>query len=543
MALASLCHEVTANSKAFGSSAKSDYFCHIDTSFTAFIVDHKLRKNSGEEAKSVAAELARLDIPSKILEFDWFKKYRDPSKLSNIESIARRLRYRLLGRACRDHGIESLLVAHHADDEAETVLSRIVTSHTGTGLSGIRAESPIPECDGIYGVDHSGDPWSLRGREKKRNILIEGGGVNICRPLLPFRKEQLIATCQQNGVRWFEDHTNSDPTLTLRNTVRFMQKTNVLPEALRVDRLSKLSAKISSNRDQLDAAVLQLLKTQPLSLDLRSGEAEYILPKPAVTANDAVHAVQASLLRKLLELVTPQRTISLQDLDQAVDYVFHKSDIVEAERNPNSSEQLQIAGVNIQLRLIEGVPTATFRRAIPTKQEGESKKIRLWPPPWREDSSWHLWDNRYWIRILPPPRAPENGSTITLEFLTGHTLSEGRKSCCTLETKRDLRSYLNLVNGTFRFTLPAIVKHSKAQQRRDSGEIVALPSLGWSQDGWQRYDRSLTGEVRLNDKHWLWDVRYKHVELTNSTEKLSTFEWAPRFERQFEEVRGLDLER
>ena len=110
MALASLCSEI----------AQAEKDC---PSFAGLIVDHQLRKNSRHEAEKVAAELQRLRIRPVILTIDW-TKHGDPSSLSNLETVARRLRYQALGTRCRHQAIMSLMVAHHADDQAETVLIR-----------------------------------------------------------------------------------------------------------------------------------------------------------------------------------------------------------------------------------------------------------------------------------------------------------------------------------------------------------------------------------------------------------------------------------
>ncbi|KXJ86708.1 hypothetical protein Micbo1qcDRAFT_168193, partial [Microdochium bolleyi] len=66
------------------------------------------------------------------------------------------MRYRHLGLECAFRGIGSLLVAHHADDQYETVLMRMLSGHPSRGLRGIRPTSEIPECEGLYGAFRSG---------------------------------------------------------------------------------------------------------------------------------------------------------------------------------------------------------------------------------------------------------------------------------------------------------------------------------------------------------------------------------------------------
>src|SRR4051812_25024502 len=63
----------------------------------------------------------------------------------------------------------------------------------------------------------------------------------IYRPLLHFSKDRLIATCLENNIPWFEDHTNADPTYTTRNTVRYMAKNFQPPAALQKPAILRLS--------------------------------------------------------------------------------------------------------------------------------------------------------------------------------------------------------------------------------------------------------------------------------------------------------------
>lgn len=123
----------------------------------AFVVDHKLRENSDDETLAVAAELAGLPnvIPHR-LALDW-GPVPDPPSLPNLETAARRLRYRELGAACASAGALNLFTGHHADDQHETVLMRLLAGHPSRGLAGIRASNDIPECHGIHGIHQSGN--------------------------------------------------------------------------------------------------------------------------------------------------------------------------------------------------------------------------------------------------------------------------------------------------------------------------------------------------------------------------------------------------
>jgi hypothetical protein len=79
------------------------------------IVDHALRPESAEEAATTVSLLGRHECEAEIL------RWSEAKPRTGLQEAARTARYRLLREACRRRGILHLLVAHHADDQAETV--------------------------------------------------------------------------------------------------------------------------------------------------------------------------------------------------------------------------------------------------------------------------------------------------------------------------------------------------------------------------------------------------------------------------------------
>ncbi|KAK2061816.1 hypothetical protein LY76DRAFT_633694 [Colletotrichum caudatum] len=279
------------------------------TKMSALVVDHGLRPGSQAEAQAVARELRNLRfLRPHVDTVNWKAEGvdGDPAALPNLESAARRARYRRLGIFCAALHIESLFLAHHQDDQHETVLMRLLAGHGSRGLRGISPAANIPECYDMHGVYQSGhvDDQMLRAphvsfRPPKRDwksmrkelrseldmdlyaaelraglqvgwhespyvdalssrpaaaaaaaaarsmprIPVEDAGVMIYRPLLGFGKDRLVATCEANNVRWFEDATNADRTLTTRNAVRHMVREHALPAALRRDAVLRLAAR------------------------------------------------------------------------------------------------------------------------------------------------------------------------------------------------------------------------------------------------------------------------------------------------------------
>jgi tRNA(Ile)-lysidine synthase len=119
-----------------------------------FIIDHKLRKESTEEATQVKKILNGLNINSEIL--TWHGK--KPTK--NIQSLARKKRYDLLFSKCKQLNINIIVMGHHLDDLFENFFIRMIR---GSGLKG------------------------LVSLEKKTTL----GKINLIRPLLGFNKKDL----------------------------------------------------------------------------------------------------------------------------------------------------------------------------------------------------------------------------------------------------------------------------------------------------------------------------------------------------------------
>jgi len=98
-----------------------------------------------------------------------------------LEARARRLRYGWLGRIAHERGARHLLVAHTADDQAETILHRALR---GTGVAG------------------------LSGMKSARRFI---DGVALLRPLLGVRRRELRRFLVDRGRSWREDASNADP--------------------------------------------------------------------------------------------------------------------------------------------------------------------------------------------------------------------------------------------------------------------------------------------------------------------------------------------
>lgn len=140
----------------------------------ALTVDHGLRPESAAEAERVGAWLAARGIAHSVLRWEGAKP------AAGIQAAARAARHRLLADHCAAHGILHLALAHHRDDQAETVLMRIAR---GSGVDGLAGMAPVRA----------------------------GGAVRLIRPLLDVPRARLVATCRAFGQPWIEDPSNGSP--------------------------------------------------------------------------------------------------------------------------------------------------------------------------------------------------------------------------------------------------------------------------------------------------------------------------------------------
>ena len=140
---------------------------------TALVVDHGLRPNSAQEAEAVRAWLAETGIAAVVL------RWQEPRPASDRQAAARRARYALLRRWCREAGVLHLLLGHHRQDQAETFLLRLAR---GSGVAGLAAMAPIHET----------------------------GDVRLLRPLLDVPRQRLLAYLQSEGRPYVQDPSNED---------------------------------------------------------------------------------------------------------------------------------------------------------------------------------------------------------------------------------------------------------------------------------------------------------------------------------------------
>jgi tRNA(Ile)-lysidine synthase len=178
-------------------------------------VDHGIHPDSARVAETVRQLAAALAMPLTTVRLEL--------GADATESEARDARYRWLRAECARVGAHGIVTAHHADDQVETVLMRVLRGSGPAGLAGMARRTP-----------------------------------DLVRPLLPFRREELAQYLLDRGIGSWADPANTDPK-HLRSWIR----TAVLPLLERrlpdvTGRLLAVASQARSEREAWDAVLDRL---------------------------------------------------------------------------------------------------------------------------------------------------------------------------------------------------------------------------------------------------------------------------------------------
>lgn len=241
-------------------------------------VDHGLRIRSREEAETVGEWAKKLGFPHEILTWEGAKPK------TRIQEQARAARYDLLFRHARAIDADHVLTAHHADDQAETILFRLLR---GSGIGGL-----------------AGMPVAARH-----------GDLIHLRPLLPYPKKVLVDVCAARGQTFFNDPCNEDPRFARTQMRRLLQ---LLVE------------------EGLDSAGL-------LRLSRRAAQAEHALAASTAKTRASLNATRAdgAFSAPMGHLCTLPREILQRLVGSEIEALGGKS--LRLERLENLAEALHVA--------------------------------------------------------------------------------------------------------------------------------------------------------------------------------------------------------
>lgn len=151
-------------------------------------IDHGWRQESGNEARALQSLASHLSIPFHL-------KKLSPSELEgNLEAACREERIKYFSALCEEEGYQAVLLGHHADDQAETVLKRLLEGASITVFSGLKSMARM-------------------------------GSLHMWRPLLSISKRTILEWLHANGIVPFNDSTNVD-----QKYLRARMRTQMIPE-------------------------------------------------------------------------------------------------------------------------------------------------------------------------------------------------------------------------------------------------------------------------------------------------------------------------
>ncbi|MFR0580542.1 tRNA lysidine(34) synthetase TilS [Limosilactobacillus mucosae] len=197
-------------------------------------VNHELRAQSREEEAFLTNYCQKHGL--KLVISHW-PINRHPQ--TGIEAAARTMRYRFFAQTIHRFKAEFLLTAHHANDQAETMLMKMVRGGQLTALSGIDDARPF-------------------------------AGATLLRPLLAIPKADLYKYARTYQLTWFEDVTNQDLTLT-RNRFRNLIVPAMIRENPRfLEHMTSWHEQLSDllvfSQDSLNRLLDQITKGEQLKL-------------------------------------------------------------------------------------------------------------------------------------------------------------------------------------------------------------------------------------------------------------------------------------
>lgn len=345
----------------------------------AFLVDHRLRDESAQEAATVKDRLQSLGITTDILVWE------HEVITSKMHQVARDARYALLTDACHAAGIHDLFLAHHGDDQAETVLMRLAK---GSGI------------DGLAG---------MRKRQQR-------GSITLWRPFLEIPKVRLIATCAAHALPYVTDPSNEAERFA-RGRLR-----QVMPlladEGMEAERLCDLARRAGdasdalrffteaflrthSQRDTMGALWLdrQALVAQPPAIIMRVLAAclHHIHPTPYAPDDAPLRGLADSVLRETalpaftlngcLTYGTEQHIIMLRELSAITDTpMITSGQIVDwdqrlriAVTGTSDATAWQIKALGTQEHAVTDALLPGFRKQVP-----QGRIRATWPALWQK---------------------------------------------------------------------------------------------------------------------------------------------------------------
>jgi tRNA(Ile)-lysidine synthase len=226
----------------------------------------------------------------------------------NLEAVARQVRYGWLGKVAAESSCAFIATGHTANDQAETVLHHLLR---GTGLKG------------------------LRGIARRREVT---PGVELIRPLLNVRREQVVTYLNSNAVAYRLDSSNDNLDFT-RNRIRHellpQLATTYNPEI--IDVLSRLAVQAADVYDEVEAHALQVL----VDVELPRAADQVVLKA------DSLKQVPRNLLREMCRRIWarerwPMGSMGFRDWDRLAEFLTGNTAALDLPNGLHARRRAQV---------------------------------------------------------------------------------------------------------------------------------------------------------------------------------------------------------
>jgi len=173
-------------------------------------VDHGLRAEARAEAELVRERSAALELPFHMVAVDAAAARRQGG--ASLQDAARRVRLAALAALAARRGARRVALGHQADDQAETVLFRIIR---GTGLPGLAGIPYRRDILATPSESPSSIAWSPLGSAERTPLrgglgTLPGSPTSIIRPLLDVSRAEVLRYLRRRSIPFVEDPSNAD---------------------------------------------------------------------------------------------------------------------------------------------------------------------------------------------------------------------------------------------------------------------------------------------------------------------------------------------
>ena len=245
------------------------------------IVDHCIRPESKEEVLWLQHQVEELGLPFYSATFDVPHLSKEHKK--SEETIGRQVRYQWLNEIAQSEGYDYISVAHHKDDQAESILAHIIR---GSGLNGLTGMS----------------------------VVQSEYAIPVVRPLLDVTKENLLAYIGTKHISYCVDSTNEDVRYQ-RNRIRH----RIIPELEAVnpnvvDAIVRLGSSVNE-----DVMVISDLTSRTFDKLVSIDDDEVRISRRALRQEPL--AIQRRLWQRLVSTIDSDLTLTSAHQEQLLDIV------------------------------------------------------------------------------------------------------------------------------------------------------------------------------------------------------------------------------